>query len=76
MKVTRGEAIALATKLWLLTSYLSLEDVLLPLIVLNMKQKNITWTKLLLGLYLCISPRLLQTVFFFSLCFVVANRFC
>ena len=53
MKVTQGEAIALATKLWLLTSYLSLSDVLLPLIVLNMKQKNITWIKFLLGLYLC-----------------------
>ena len=53
MKVTQGEAIALATKLWLLTSYLSLSDVLLPLIVLNMKQRNITWIKLLLGLYLC-----------------------
>ena len=53
MKVTRGEAIALATKLWLLTSYLSLADVLLPLTVLNMKQKNITWIKFLLGLYLC-----------------------
>ena len=45
--------IALATKLWFLTSHLSLSDVLLSLIVLNIEQKNITWIKHLVGLYLC-----------------------
>ena len=35
------------------TLLVSLADVLLPLIVLNMKQRNITRIKRLIGLYLC-----------------------